>query len=293
MNRVISDLPRWFPLLPTLCIVWTGVLHAEASGDCAPGDPTTHDVPSIIESLTLRPTVTPGTTRLEWDSLAAQAGSSVVYDMISGDLSDLRSGVVALDICPLQGLSLTDVEIEDPMPCPGTGFWYLVRGTNSCGDGPWDSGGVGQAALRDPGSCEGRGVTRPAYCGPFGDQSICEPGPPLDPDRHPCVVDICQIDPSCCSVAWDTSCVDQVLTVCGDLVCGGVTGSCDSWLCDGMPYPPYNPCPQPVCMDAIDITCYSGTVRSCLWQLCSSACCASWGPACHAGIEQACGLSCP
>lgn len=50
-------------------------------------------------------------------------------------------------------------------------------------------------------------------------QSLCETSASPMPDGcHSCVVQICGIDPTCCSISFDAACVDKVDTVCG-LVC--------------------------------------------------------------------------
>jgi hypothetical protein len=54
-----------------------------------------------------------------------------------------------------------------------------------------------------------------AVCG----QSLCETSPsPMPEGCHSCVVEICDVDPLCCSTAFDASCLVKVDTVCG-LVC--------------------------------------------------------------------------
>jgi hypothetical protein len=58
------------------------------------------------------------------------------YDVVRGDLSALPAGPGAADeVCfgPLPGPSLVD----STTPGPGSGFWYLSRGVNSCGDGSY------------------------------------------------------------------------------------------------------------------------------------------------------------
>jgi len=37
-----------------------------------------------------------------------------------------------------------------PLPAPGNGYWFFVRGKNDCGDGSCDSGEPGQSGSRDP-----------------------------------------------------------------------------------------------------------------------------------------------
>ncbi|MFC1605783.1 hypothetical protein ACFL33_02835 [Pseudomonadota bacterium] len=50
-------------------------------------------------------------------------------------------------------------------------------------------------------------------------QSLCQTSPdPMPNGCHSCVVQICDIDPTCCDTEFSQSCVDKVNTVCG-LVC--------------------------------------------------------------------------
>ena len=67
-----------------------------------------------------------------------------------------------------------------------------------------------------PGAVIEKGATiDAAVCG----QSLCEISPnPMPVGCHSCVVEICDIDPTCCDDAFSQSCLDKVNTVCG-LVC--------------------------------------------------------------------------
>jgi len=47
-------------------------------------------------------------------------------------------------------------------------------------------------------------------------QSLCQTSPSAMPDGcHSCVTDICNLDSSCCTTAWDQTCVDEVSSICG------------------------------------------------------------------------------
>ena len=74
----------------------------------------------------------------------------------------------------------------------------------------------GLQILMSPGFSVELGVELSAeVCG----QSLCSAsGAPMPDGCHSCVVDICAIDSSCCTVAFVQSCVDKVNSVCG-LVC--------------------------------------------------------------------------
>src|SRR5262249_17970997 len=52
----------------------------------------------------------------------------------------------------------------------------------------------------------------------------CEAGTALQPGCDPCVTQICELDPSCCSNNWDSACAQAVHIVCND-GCGGAGGS--------------------------------------------------------------------
>ncbi|HSC87972.1 MAG TPA: hypothetical protein VLC09_11900 [Polyangiaceae bacterium] len=58
--------------------------------------------------------------------------------------------------------------------------------------------------------------------------SKCMTGAKLSPKCDDCVDRICDVEPSCCNVAWTQSCVDRVATTC-DAICG--LPSCQSNAC--------------------------------------------------------------
>jgi subtilisin family serine protease len=115
--------------------------------DCAPADGGAYDVPSEVEELSF----VPNKTTLTWTSLSNQAGNGTVYDVIKGDLGALRStGVIASAFC--LGSTGTPNSRSDPQdPAPGTGFYYLVQGRNTCGTGGFGTNGSG--AARSHSSC--------------------------------------------------------------------------------------------------------------------------------------------
>jgi hypothetical protein len=92
----------------------------------------------------------PGTL-LAWT--AAENGDA--SDVVEGSLSMLRStgGDFSRSTtgCRASGLGGTSLQIEEPDPAPGDGYWYLVRGRlNGC-RGTYDEPGGSQTASRDPG----------------------------------------------------------------------------------------------------------------------------------------------
>src|SRR5262249_22231738 len=50
---------------------------------------------------------------------------------------------------------------------------------------------------------------------------FCQAGAPMGepPCNDPCVTTICTLDTFCCTTGWDTTCVDEVGSVCGLLAC--------------------------------------------------------------------------
>jgi hypothetical protein len=137
----------------------------------------------------------------------------------------------------------------------------------SCIPGTWDEECVSEVATicGDPcpawdESCvEKVGSVCGALCEPQGsDHAECEHdpclrGPPLDADCSACVTQICDIDPYCCTTAWDATCKNRVTSVCGE-VC--TSGDCVPWepgqtqpACDGIDLTVGVPCTGnlPIC----------------------------------------------
>lgn len=106
------------------------------SNDCAPANGAAYFVPGAIASIGLSGKVV---TALSWP--AADAGSSTVYDVASGQLNQLRSDQSFVGVGCLSngqpGLTYNDVR---PNPGLGNGYYYLLRGTNVCGVGTYGQG---------------------------------------------------------------------------------------------------------------------------------------------------------
>jgi hypothetical protein len=84
-------------------------------------------------------------TRLRWDS----QGAGMIYDVIRGDLSLLRStGAVDDALCSSDdwpGSAWDDLQVG---PAPGQAYYYLVRAANSCQ--PGTKGSYGTASSGSP-----------------------------------------------------------------------------------------------------------------------------------------------
>ncbi len=118
--------------------------------DCAPVNAGVIAIPGEVPGLALG---ADGTT-LSWTSAAPGAGSATVHDLLRGDLGELPVGSGGAETCV--ALGITAATASDPeVPLLGKGFWYLVRGRNSCGVGSYgtDSAGIprpGAACLATP-----------------------------------------------------------------------------------------------------------------------------------------------
>jgi len=113
------------------------------------GDSGVFAVPSEIQHLRWLS----GGTTLEWDSDSARPGSATRYDVLRGDLSTVSNlGASSGDICLSGDISETQVLDSSPRPAGGLGWFFLVRGHNSCAAGRYESASNGsdRAAVACP-----------------------------------------------------------------------------------------------------------------------------------------------
>jgi hypothetical protein len=98
--------------------------------DCAPFDAAAFAVPGDVRSLRFA-------TRMElaWTAEAPRAGAGTVYDVLEGQIDELPVGPAG-EVCLEDGTTGTAFNANTEVPL-GTGFFYLVRGTTSCGAGTW------------------------------------------------------------------------------------------------------------------------------------------------------------
>ena len=73
-------------------------------------------------------------TTLVWDTIP----DGPRYDALRGELATLPVGPGAGDEVCFDEL-LTAVLVDGTPPAPGTGFWYVIRGSNVCGIGGYGS----------------------------------------------------------------------------------------------------------------------------------------------------------
>jgi subtilisin family serine protease len=115
--------------------------------DCAPSNGGAYDVPGEVDELGFAA----DKVTLSWTSLAGAAGSGTVYDVISGDLSDLRaSGVIAGASC-LGSAATATTRLDPSLPGVGQGIYDLVQARNVCGLGGF--GTASDLTARAHGTC--------------------------------------------------------------------------------------------------------------------------------------------
>jgi subtilisin family serine protease len=97
--------------------------------DCAPADHGAFDAPPEADGLRFNT----DKTTLTWPSLAFESGSGTLYDVIKGDLDDLRTtGDVAAAACV--GSASNAASLSDPVdPDIDKGVYYVIQARNACG----------------------------------------------------------------------------------------------------------------------------------------------------------------
>ncbi len=104
------------------------------SVDCAPNDAGVWAAPAEAGGLL----VAADKTTLSWTTLAAQAGPATTYDVLRGDAAQLPVGTGPGESCLASQLAATSFASAAD-PGAGQGFYYLVRGRNTCGVGTYGS----------------------------------------------------------------------------------------------------------------------------------------------------------
>jgi putative metal-binding protein len=108
-------------------------------GDCNDANALVWSSPGNVANLVLSGA---GSTSLVWDSQAMLAGPETTYNLASGSIA---SGGPSFPSAVCLQSSGTTGYTDTRVPARGAGFWYLVRGRNSCGIGSFGS------AARDTG----------------------------------------------------------------------------------------------------------------------------------------------
>ena len=209
-----------------------------------------------------------GTTQLSWTAVS----TATSYNVYRGRTSFLPNLVnSAQESCLRAAVTTTTTgAVLAETPVLGSAYWYLIAGVNSFGEGSVGDATPGPRVLDSFGNC------------PTCAHEKCVAGGPLTSGCDPCVTSICAANPSCCSTQWTSSCVAQVLSVCGSLECSTSAGACPHQQCiagGGLPNTCDSPPVSPSCVDTV-----CGTDPVC--------CTTSWDSTCVEEVGTLCSKTC-
>jgi hypothetical protein len=100
--------------------------------DCAVLNPGAFSVPGEIVGVAFDP----DKTTLRWNSAAPAAGTETIHDVLRGVPGGFPVGSSPSEIC-LSSEAPSSSKQDPSVPPAGSGFWYLVRGKNTCGTGTY------------------------------------------------------------------------------------------------------------------------------------------------------------
>jgi hypothetical protein len=107
--------------------------RSDCAGDCDDTNPLVWSPPAEVSDLEVSGA---SPTSLSWPSQAVLAGPGTQYDLASGRLLPSGGLEFGSGVC-LQSSTATVYSDGRLDPDVGTGFWYLVRGRNSCAVGSY------------------------------------------------------------------------------------------------------------------------------------------------------------
>jgi len=126
LNNDCSD-PFW-PAVPADEGDSDGDGHRICAGDCNDANMGVWAIPAEAENLLL----SSDGQGLTWSSPPAPGGTTVLYDTIRSSVaSDFMTGATCIETDDGSDLTANDSE----RPATGQGYFYIVRGGNSCGEG--------------------------------------------------------------------------------------------------------------------------------------------------------------
>ncbi|MBZ5637609.1 MAG: hypothetical protein LAO51_02510 [Acidobacteriia bacterium] len=230
--------------------------------DCAPLDPSAYAPPGEVANLGFSDRVT-----MTWST--AGGGSGTAHDVLRGGLGALPVGPGGNDeVCLADYLAATSLA-DATTPVVGSGFWYLIRGENTCGEGTYgyERTGGAQGAERTSTTC-------PQGCGGV----YCAAGQRCVSGS--CVCDATSCPNSCCSGG---TCATPSVSA-----CGGGGGACVT--CDPITE---NSCVNGVCQCGSGLACSAGQqcvngACVCNTASCPTGCCS--GTTCTTPSVSACGI---
>jgi hypothetical protein len=113
-----------------------GDAHIDAlcgGDDCNDSNPLVWSAPSEVRNLIVGMA---NPAMLSWDSQGALVGPETTYDLVSGPLLSAAGMNFPASVCLQMGGGTTYGDAR-PDPAVGTGYWYLARARNSCGNGTY------------------------------------------------------------------------------------------------------------------------------------------------------------
>ena len=103
--------------------------------DCDLGDLNVWGKPLEVLDVTVAK-LPSGEAELSWASLDPVVGTETVYDVVSGTIDTLRQDQgYATSACRMQSITNTPFVDTGADPLAGQGYYYLIRGRDSCGSG--------------------------------------------------------------------------------------------------------------------------------------------------------------
>ena len=133
---------------------YDGDTHAN-SVDCAPADSQVWVAPAEVPR-TMKLTKPIGTVdaMLAWTLLDVQAGPGTRYDVVSGRIRQMWTdrSVAGAACLANDGAGATTTDARDPA-AESDGFYYIVRGDNTCGRGTYGTTSLGAPRTVGGGDC--------------------------------------------------------------------------------------------------------------------------------------------
>ncbi len=199
-------------------------------------------------------------------------GSDTDYEVYRGVIGSWTSHTPS--ICSTGGATTTTVT-----PPASAQSYYLVVARNATYEGSYGRDRAGVERPPSVAPCLTRAL---GGCPPQCAHGKCATGAALDAACDACAAQVCAVDPFCCQLAWDSTCVSEVRTVCRSLICAGSWGTCAHGLCETG--------------GALRAECDNPPLTpSCVTAICSADgfCCSNlWDSTCVSVIGTVCGMNC-
>ena len=145
--------PRVFALHPYVCDNPFDISAGDADADgvtdacdCDPNDASVFWVPPEVSGLTVDLSGT-----FAWSDLSLFAGAGLSYDVVKGNVADLRAGVQTTEVCAAEDWSVASF-LDTQTPPQNTIWFYVVRGNHSCAAGSFAGDRVHAACQLPPNS---------------------------------------------------------------------------------------------------------------------------------------------